>query len=222
MKKNIVERNKNRIPEEWILTDEDECQYRRKIADSVYELYQVNERVPAGGCHDGKRFGIIHGTVHIADVDIREILEIYGGELIKECSDNEMLYGILAECEFEMRAGRGEGYISGRDMTWEDARDMLITMVSPNMTPGMPEPEISREDAALTRKMEELASAVNGFTIKSTGPIKKVQYGDVVAYISTDSNFCVEYDAVGHEYGEDLVPINLEGLQKVKAFVSLL
>lgn len=77
---------------DWICTDPDDCQWQRKVAEGVYEMYQV------GGCDH--QYHIMHDFIDMSDYtadEIKKMQDYYGFADEDEANDE----GILAECFFE-------------------------------------------------------------------------------------------------------------------------
>lgn len=119
----------------WVQTDDECWQFRRIINDSLgisdsdlmFELYQV-QAVP------GNWYAVVHGYVKGAEIRVREILEEYGYESLEQVKRTygKDWLGIMAECEFELRAGNGEVPVVGGTYckTWDEAREMIDWMMA--------------------------------------------------------------------------------------------
>ncbi|MCD8083576.1 MAG: hypothetical protein LUE86_08775 [Clostridiales bacterium] len=115
---------------QWIVTDPDSMQIRRKYDAGIFELFQIQ----LISDEDEPRYAIAHAAVYTKYIDNEEaddIVRSYGydslSELREECGDETD--EILAECKFEldsqafsnlMPRKKAEGY------TWEEAQRMII------------------------------------------------------------------------------------------------
>lgn len=113
---------------DWIVTDDDSFQIRRNLfgRDALYELYQVQVTKPLEARDDEKIYGVAHGIQYVSEAEPEEILSCYAypsfEEFKKEYGDDWR--GVIAECDFELKAACGKGIIA-TDLTWEEAKALI-------------------------------------------------------------------------------------------------
>ena len=121
----------------WILTDDDSCQYRReaieleKDSGKVFELYQI-QAVAASSDPDPAIYKIAHDYVHLSEVDVDSVLECYGYESLDNLKTTypDDWEAILAESQFELDADCMENLIERTSLlTWQKAKKMIETMI---------------------------------------------------------------------------------------------
>lgn len=113
----------------WCLTDDDSFQIRRKKGNGIFELYEIEQILPyeQGG---ERRFKVAHEIIFISEIETDSVLSCYGYESLEEL---KVLYGddwegILAECEFKLSAGSGEGILRSPVLTWEENRSLICLL----------------------------------------------------------------------------------------------
>lgn len=145
-KKNNVE-NGN-----WIVTDDDSFQCRRRITaletdkNQVYELYQIQAVTDDG---NPKVYKIAHDIVFVSEIDAADVCASYGydGYGLPDVSGIDQIkheYGddwqaILAECQFELDAGAMENIMEHIPfMTWNEAKDTIVSLtgIESNLNAG--------------------------------------------------------------------------------------
>lgn len=114
---------------EWCLTDDDSFQLRRKIGEGIFELYEIEQVLPfeQGG---ERRFKVAHEIIFLSEIDTDSVLSCY---CYKSLEELKALYGndwegILAECDFELSAGSGEGILRSPVLTWEESRALICLL----------------------------------------------------------------------------------------------
>lgn len=113
---------------EWILTDNDSFQIRRKIEEDVFELYQIDATAPSW--EEGNQlFRVSHAVIYICNINQDSMMDCYGYESFEafkeEYGDNWK--GVLAECDFEITSQNGECFISS-DLTWNEAKKLVCEL----------------------------------------------------------------------------------------------
>lgn len=111
---------------EWELTDDDSFQLRRRLCDGIYELYEIEQVLPYGQ-GEGRRFKVAHEIIFTSEIDTDTVLSSYGYDSVEELKAiyGDDWKGVLAECEFELSAGSGEGIIRSPFLTWEEGRSLI-------------------------------------------------------------------------------------------------
>lgn len=111
----------------WILTDPDCFQIRRKLADDIFELYQIDMSLPSWKAK-GDCYRVSHAIVYGSDIDLPEVLSCYGYESLelfqKEYGSDWK--GVLAECDFELMSQNGECFIGKHDLSYEEAKQYIL------------------------------------------------------------------------------------------------
>lgn len=125
---------KDTSKEEWILTDDDSCQYRREINTDhgkLFELYQI--QLAANMISDTDSiYSIAHDFISVLEINVDSVLSCYGYDSLDQVKSE---YGsdweaILAECQFELDAGCQENLIAHMPlMTWLEAKHVIETLV---------------------------------------------------------------------------------------------
>lgn len=107
----------------WILTDPDSFQISRKLDETKFELYQINDVST-----DNEGFMIAHAVIYTEELDVESILDCYGYSSMKELKET---YGndtdqILAECDFELQSACGECFVSNHVYhTFKEAENLI-------------------------------------------------------------------------------------------------
>ena len=110
----------------WILTDQDDYQWIRKLDEGIYEGYMT-----ATGFHGETQ--VIHAVIDIDSIDIKNILECYGYESVEELRGEvgeEYVGQILAECQIEIYAGCNENVICNSPLTYDEAAALIDKLIS--------------------------------------------------------------------------------------------
>ena len=122
---------------DWILTDDDSCQYRREAVElekdsgKVFELYQI-QAVAASSDPDPAIYKIAHDYVYLNEVDVDSVLECYGYESLDNLKSTypDNWEAILAESQFELDADSMENLFERTALlTWQKAKKMIETMI---------------------------------------------------------------------------------------------
>lgn len=125
---------------DWVLTDPDSFQIRRKLCNfskdlgSVYELYQLQE-LPIGtqtetDSEEDQCFRIAHSIIFCSEIDIENVCDCYGYDNLDVIKNEygDDWEGILAECDFELMSGCMENLLNTPSMTYQQAKDMICKL----------------------------------------------------------------------------------------------
>lgn len=96
---------------DWILTDGDTFQIRRRIpgvnetSEDVFELYQITQK-NTGWSDEKRKYGVSHAVVFLDKVIPEPVLDCYGYESLEKIKTEyaDGWEGVLAECVFETSA----------------------------------------------------------------------------------------------------------------------
>lgn len=113
---------------EWVLTDDDSFQIRRKIEEDIFELYQIDAVAPSW--EEGDRaFRVSNAVIYICDIDQDSMMDCYGYESFEAFKEEygDDWKGVLAECDFEITSQNGECFISP-DLSWKEAKNLICRL----------------------------------------------------------------------------------------------
>lgn len=113
------------VDSEWILTDPDSFQMRKKVDKSgeIYELYQIND-FPED-IKGRMRFEVIHDFIDINtydEEDIADVLNTYDG-LLEDVDDTDERNALVCEAIFELNAFECQPV--GAFASWVDAMNYI-------------------------------------------------------------------------------------------------
>ena len=136
MKKNKSIRNtRGGRAGEWILTDGDSFQIRRRIpgvgetCEDVFELYQITQ-TNTGWSDEEQRYGVSHAIVFLDKVIPEQVLDCYGYESLEQFKTEyaDEWKGVFAECVFETSALEYMLQPVDSSFTWNEAKGLICTL----------------------------------------------------------------------------------------------
>ncbi len=178
-----VQIGKNKKMNDWILTDDDSFQIRRKIEEDVFELYQIDATTPSWEDSD-RVFRVSHAVIYICDIDQDSMMDCYGYESLEAFKEmyGDDWKGVLAECDFEITSQNGEYFISS-DLTWKEAKELICKLS------GYQEETDDQDTAANYRVCGLQFPLEDGITADEIQWLLKMVNGETFDFLRVDAEF---------------------------------
>lgn len=111
---------------EWIMTDADQFQIRRRVHDDVYEFYAIAQIITPNQL-GAQCFKVAHEVIFLSEIDPGFVLNTYDNDSLEKLIDNcgEGWNDVLMDCAFELSIGTGDNILQSPLMTWEEAKKLI-------------------------------------------------------------------------------------------------